>query len=275
MRVTILIIAFISIPTIIYCQKEFALETENCQSEFNAGNLKGAYDCFNQLAESPYSQYMCAVIADSLKNAKKFKLHSKYLISKKHRSPVSFKYYYELQTSNKKKMKTIDKGIKLFKNDTLLIMTKYRILKSNSDYEAQLPLLSELISRTNSNYDKAFIARGNVFLKLDNKDSALRDLKKAYEIDSTSFSVNYNIAVVHFNEAVSLYKIADNKMDYKSYLKYKKPAEQELKMAVYYLEKADKIKPNDKKVKAALKKAYFKLGNNIIYENTSKELRLN
>ncbi|MCF8332229.1 MAG: tetratricopeptide repeat protein [Bacteroidales bacterium] len=89
-------------------------------------------------------------------------------------------------------------------------------------------------------------------------DQAVKNYKKAIELNNEYFDAYYNLGALFFNNGVSLLKQADS-LPLEAEEKYnalKNKAEEEFKNALPYLEKAYELKPNDQNTLVALKELY-------------------
>ncbi len=84
-------------------------------------------------------------------------------------------------------------------------------------------------------------AEGTLYDKQKNTEKALELYLKCIEMDPGYFNAYYNTGVMHFNTAVEMYKEANNIRDPLEYGKAKDAADEVLKKALPYMEKAYEI----------------------------------
>jgi len=108
-----------------------------------------------------------------------------------------------------------------------------------------------------------------------NKEEAVKNYKKAVEIDPDYFEANFNIAVNHYNTAADILKRA-NDMDLKTYQKEGKKLEAEakenFKESLPYLEKSRDLRPEDPTVLSTLQTVYMQLQMNEKAEEVAQQL---
>ena len=214
-----------------------------------------------------------AIISKQMGETRYVKKLSKRLLSKKYKSPTSYRLCADLYLDDSiKYIGIIKKGLKVFKNDTILLTHQTNHYLSYKDFNAALHSINELIKYKNNNNKSLYYARGYCYEVLQDYNNALKYYEKAIEIDPEYFNVHYNIATIHFNKAVDIISQANNEIDFKEYERLKGEGEKALAQSLPYLLKANKIKPNDLTVLEALKSIYNRLDKIEEYTEVKKRI---
>ncbi len=245
----------------------------DCRLLHDKGLLEEARNCYMQHDTSIYAIYGAAVISKQLQDSKSLKKLSKRLVSKKHRSPISYKLCADLYTDDSIKcIGIIKKGLKIFEDDSHLLLYQTNYYLTNKDFTSAISSIDELIKYNKVDIKSLFFAKGNVYQMIKDNKNALINYEKAINIDPEYFIVYFNIATIYYNQAVVLYDQADNERSDSEYLKLKTKAEKELAKAIPYLTKAAEIKPDDLMVLNTLKTIYYKLNKNEEFELIKKRI---
>lgn len=139
--------------------------------------------------------------------------------------------------------------------------------------------LDLLIAQINRNIEKGEIKRAETnlkkALKIDSRNEfllltigAIKDnigqqdkaeiyYLEALKVNPDLFDANYNMGVLYFNRGADVNNEAIKISDNKKYLTSKKEANRLFAMALPYLEKAEKLEPNDKSTLQSLKSLYI------------------
>ena len=232
----------------------------DCRLLYDKGMLEEARNCYMQHDTSIYAIYGAAVISKQLEDSKSLKKLSKRLVSRKYRSPISYKLFADLHVDNSiKYMGIIIKGLKVFENDTNLLTHQTNYYLTNKDNTAAITSINELIKYKKDDNKSLFFAKGYAYEMIKDNKNAMINYEKAKNIDPEYFDVYFNIATIHYNQAVDLYDQANNERSDTEYLRLKIKAEKELAKAIPYLTKADEINPDDLMVLNSLKSIYYRL----------------
>lgn len=167
--------------------------------------------------------------------------------------------YLELNDTTKA-LTTLQAGIEKFPNDANILIELINLyLLTGKDAEA-LEYIDRAIVNDPANKSLHF-ARGTLLDKLKRTDDAIAAYDKALKIDANYFDAFYNLGVVYYNLAVELFKQADaipaNKP--KDYDAKKAEAENALRQALPYMEKAHAINPSERSSLETLKSLYIRL----------------
>ena len=274
MRIKILLlILIVSLTGQIIAQDIDTTYFKECYQLFLNENFEKAKECYLENDTSIYAIYNAAFISNKVNDEKRFKKLSKKLISKKMRSADSYKLYADLNVSDSVKyLKILNKGLKVFENDTNLLILKANYYLSIQDFESLIPIADNILSFKKSNKGSIYSARAWAHQMLNDNELALTDYKKAMEIDSLYFEAYFNIAAIYYNQAVDLHDIAYKEPDNTKYYELIQNANREFEKAVPYLVQADKINPNDLTILKALKIIYYRLKLDKEYQEISDRI---
>jgi hypothetical protein len=221
---------------------------------------QAAYDCYLQYDNNIYAIYHAALISLILENKKSFNRLSEKLISKELLSPASYILYADLYSFDSTKyLKILDKGLKKYCHDTLLLTLKTNYFITHKNYKKALTIIDELIQYQQTNKKSLYYAHGYVQEMMQEPDLAIKDYEKSIDFDSLYFDAYYNIAVVYYNKAVILYTLANNQITKEDYDKIKIQGDEVLGKAIPYFIRADLLKPDDLTVLKTLKTIYERL----------------
>lgn len=173
---------------------------------------------------------------------------------------IFLKTCYVETNDSTKALETLQAGIAKFPSDANILIELINFyLTSGRDTEA-LDYIDVAIKSDPSN-KSLYFAKGTLLDKLKRTEDAVVAYNKAIELDTKYFDAYYNLGVVFYNQAVELFKQADaipaNKP--KEYEAKKAEAENSLKQALPYMEKASEINPSEKSTLETLKSLYLRL----------------
>lgn len=117
-----------------------------------------------------------------------------------------------------------------------------------------------------------YYARGVLNDQSKNFESALNDYQKASEIDPEYFDALYNMGVIYFNQGVEQMNVANEKTDFKEFEKEKAKSDSLFKESLPYMERANKLKPEDAGVLESLKGLYYRFEMNDKYDKVKDKL---
>ena len=100
------------------------------------------------------------------------------------------------------------------------------------------------------------------------------DYKKAIELKDDYFDANYNLGAMIYNQGADMNNAANDIKDNKKYNDAKAKADERLKQALPYLEKANEINPKDKNTLISLKQVYARIGDQVKYQKAKEELNI-
>jgi len=168
--------------------------------------------------------------------------------------------------------KYVNKGLEMFPNNTDLIITRVNLYILTKQNEKALQSLYEVQKRQPKNASiQHAIGVTNDLLKNDTTISATEREKyfnnaiKAYEeaikMDSTNFDALFNLGVIYFNKGGDIINVA-NKLPLNETKKYDEmmvEGNSNLKLALPYFEKAQKLNDKDPLLLSSLKEIYTRL----------------
>lgn len=193
------------------------------------------------------------------------------------------------QGNTDKMLEVIKKGREKYPEDASLIIEELNYyLATGKDKEAEANL--QLAIQKDPNNHQLHFALGSIYDKLSSPDDkavkkpskeeyrALRDkaeisYKKALQIDPNYFNAVYNLGALYFNEAGDTFKALADIKDDATYEKEKKRADELLKKALPYLEKAHQLDPKDKNTLISLKELYYRNGEEDKYADIVNKLK--
>lgn len=178
------------------------------------------------------------------------------------------KVYYFLanlhldQGNTAKFTEVIDAGRVKYPDDQSLITAQINIYLKADDSAKALEALNAAIANDPSNASLYF-ARGTINEKEGKVDAAITDYNKAVEIKPDYFDAWYNMGALYFNNGVDKINAANElpTSEQKKYDQLRNEAMEDFKTALPYLEKAEKINPEDENTLVSLKELYLRTNN--------------
>lgn len=169
----------------------------------------------------------------------------------------------------------LKKGRGLFPNYQPLLTENLNILfRQNKNAEAE-ELLRLAIANDPNNHT-LWLAAGSTYENLGRKEDAVGAYKKAIEINKEAWQAYYNLGAIYNNIGKDLQDKANNEKDQKKYDAAIKIADEQLKLALTYLEQAKDLTPvgsSDRMdIMRALKQLYMRLSLNDKYDAIKKEM---
>jgi tetratricopeptide (TPR) repeat protein len=203
-----------------------------------------------------------ALAAEKAKNYRKAKKYYKKLIELRYKEPKVYLYLanvYKAENDVENELKTIEDGIKAHpENSSRLIMRLIDFYLSRGRNQEAIDYLDFVIQKEPGNLSFHY-AKGVLYEKLKNIEKAKGAYKKAIELNPEYFDAQYNMGVLYYNHAVDILKNAKNIVDGEKQNIEIAKAEEILKSAIPYLEKAHEINPKDKNTIKVLHVLYDKL----------------
>jgi tetratricopeptide (TPR) repeat protein len=131
----------------------------------------------------------------------------------------------------------------------------------------------ELATKNSPENATYWFAQGSLYdANLKDTVKAVASYKKAIELNPKYFEPNYNMGALYFNEGAEMLNFANQITDDAKYKVAKAKADDKLKEAVPYLEKAHEILPTDLQTMESLKNTYYRLSMLEKMEAIKKEL---
>ncbi len=142
-----------------------------------------------------------------------------------------------------------DKNIKLNLIDLFI--------KSGKNDDA-LRLLGEAKAEDPGNYS-LYYAEGIIYLNLFKYDEAIASLEKSTELNPEVYDTQYGVGAAYINKASGMFTKANDIMDVNKYSAAIDEATAVFAKALPFMEKADKLKPNDQYTLQSLRELYYRL----------------
>lgn len=253
------ILLLLVVPGSVWSQNK---DNEECRSLYNQEKFEESYQCYAKDKDQIFSVYMAAYLAEFLEKKKEFKKHYKHLLSDEFKSPNQFYYAANLYPKNSKKhLKLLNKGLKKFTADTLLLRSKIEYFIKIEDYDEAIISAEQYGAQVSDMYFNT--TAGDIFRMQEKYQLAIPFYKKALEIEANDLHSNYWIGMIYHDQASSMLLQIGNVEAEKD--KLEKEAVSLLKKALPYLEKAYEQDAVNKDLKSALLTCYKRLGMELEY----------
>ncbi len=168
---------------------------------------------------------------------------------------------YKSKGDTAKYINTLKKGIDKYptENTALVVELINYYLSTNKSSEALSYL--ELATKNTPDNPTYWFAKGSLYdASIKDTVKAVECYKKAIELKPDYFDPNYNMGALYYNDGAEMLNKANAINDDKKYKEAKAKAEEKLKEALPYLEKAHQITPTYLPTLESLKSAYYRLG---------------
>jgi len=180
---------------------------------------------------------------------------------------------------------TLARARKALPNSQAIVTAEIDVYLANKEFDKALENLNVAIQNDPEN-QFLFFARGNI---LDNQQADYKEkgdeagMQKAYEgakadytkalgIDPDYFDAAYSIGALHYNHGAEMLNKANEISDDNEYKKAKTAAEEELKRALPFLEKAHELNATDVSTMTSLKELYARTNNMDKYNEMNEKL---
>ena len=234
-------------------------DNPECRALYNAEKFQEAYECYSKDDQEIFSVYMSAYLAKFLDDKKGYKKWSKKLFSNDFNSSDTYYYGANLYPNNSKKfLKTLNKGLKKFSKDTLLLVEKVNYFITIKEYETGIPILEELIGLQKDDL-LLYVTAGNIYSWAHKDQKAAPYYEKAIGLDNQNFDANYGLGTIYFNKATDLIQDANETNATEEADQLNREATSLLKRALPFLEIAFKQEPDNTDIKSALLTCYMHL----------------
>ncbi len=192
---------------------------------------------------------------------------------------------YTAKSDTAAALNVLAEGKKRFPGNFNIIISETNIFLSQGDSEKALANLKlalqkddknpEIWFAAGSNYEKMIDQQKDEALKKQMRDEAINAYKKSLELKPDYFNPAFNLGAVYVNHAATLQSEANNLPieETEKYDKMKAEADEALKKAIPYLEKAHQIQPEDTDTLNSLKEIYARLKMNDKLKETNDKLR--
>ncbi|MFH2096435.1 MAG: tetratricopeptide repeat protein [Bacteroidota bacterium] len=170
--------------------------------------------------------------------------------------------------------KTIDKGIKKYPGESLLMVQKINwFIDRGKVLEAE-----NIIKKAIETDPKNKLLHYNLGIILSDRgsiDSAIIAYQKAIEVDPEYFDALYNLGALFYNQAVEINDACNDipPSKQKEYDACKEKAKAKFNEALPHMEKAFELNPKDPSTLQSLKTIYYKIGDTDNYEKIDKLIK--
>ncbi len=154
----------------------------------------------------------------------------------------------------------LEKGRTIFPEDLSLQLEQSQLYLETGQNEKLIESLQEAINADPTN-ENLYRVLGQTYENTGDIDNAVVYYKKAIEINPDFGDAIFNLGAIYVNKAAQLYQEANNLPleEQKKFDELKKQADDNLFMALPFLERSLELNPGDEVVLAALKEAYANL----------------
>jgi tetratricopeptide (TPR) repeat protein len=142
-------------------------------------------------------------------------------------------------------------------NQNIMIeMINYYLVSKQSDEALKMLAVAKAGDPTNVSYT---FTEATIYDNLGKAEQAEALYKEAIKMQPDYFDANYNLGAFYYNKAVKIYEAASKISDNTEFEKLQLQGNDELKLAIPYLEKASEIDPTDKTTLDSLRQIYYRL----------------
>jgi tetratricopeptide (TPR) repeat protein len=179
--------------------------------------------------------------------------------------PDVYMYMAEIHTKSgdkDKAMKVLTEARAKYPKDSNLLRTEVNVYLTDNQYDKAEALLKSLAENDQKNETVWFVL-GVTYEKLGKKAEQESSYRKAIEIKPDYYDALFNLGAMYFNDGLEKEKIC-NEIPPRETAKYNDCTSQckiLFGKAVEFLERAQKLKPQEKEIMSALKDAYYKAEN--------------
>jgi tetratricopeptide (TPR) repeat protein len=211
-----------------------------------------------------------ALSAQNIGNTEKAKSYYEKLIALKVDQPRPYQglaTIYKAEGDTAAALKVVKEGRVAFPADKKLMIEELNIYLAQGRTEEALEIANNAINNDPENATLHHV-KASMLDNLGRKNEAIEAYKKALELNPESFDTNYNLGALYFNQGAEIINKANDipPQKVKEYQTAVAAADDKFKTALPYLEKAQKIKPDDTGTLVSLKQIYLRLKDNENYE---------
>jgi tetratricopeptide (TPR) repeat protein len=142
-------------------------------------------------------------------------------------------------------------------NQNIMIeMINYYLVSKQSEEALKMLAVAKAGDPTNVSYT---FTEATIYDNLGKAEQAEALYKEAIKIQPDYFDANYNLGAFYYNKAVKIYEAASKISDNAEFEKMQMQGNDELKLAIPYLERASEIDPTDKTTLDSLRQIYYRL----------------
>jgi tetratricopeptide (TPR) repeat protein len=156
-----------------------------------------------------------------------------------------------------KGVETLEKGFKRFPDNqaVLIELINYYLLAGKGENALEYLKIAQDEDPENLSF---IFAEATLYDKLGEPEKAKDTYMRCIEKDPNYFNAYYNLGVMYYNKAVEMYKAAETIKTPKEYGVAKDAADEVLKQALPYIEKAHEIDPAERSTLETLKTLYYR-----------------
>lgn len=234
-------------------------DNSECRGLYNSEKFQEAYECYQKDKDEIFSVYMAAYLAKFLDDKKGFKSWKKHLMKNFEGSETYFYGANLYPTNSKDYLKIVNKGLKKYEKDTLLLESKVDHYTTTKEYDEGIAIVDELIDLMQN--DLPLLLKGGYLEMMAGRNhKAIPYYEKALKLDSDNYDANYGIGSTWYNEASDLIQKANSSQDDDEKERLDNEAKSLLKKALPFLEGAFSTNKTNTDVKSALLTCYRMLG---------------
>jgi len=180
--------------------------------------------------------------------------------------------YLNLQDTAKA-LTALQDGFEKYPENSAIMVTMINIYLNANKVDEAMKYLNLAIKQDEGNASFYF-ARGSLYDKISQPDSAIIAYKKAIELKPDYFDAYYNLGAIYYNQGVKQVETANsipsNQPD--KYEVEKNKADDYFKQAIPYMEKASEVNPEDTYSLESLKTLYYRLKMMDKFDEVNKKL---
>jgi tetratricopeptide (TPR) repeat protein len=246
--------------------------------EFKANKFADALNTFESLISlnsNDTSLFLnAAYAADKSENFEKAKKYYRKLIDMKYKNEQIYSYLaniYKFEKDTVQALSVIQMGRKAYPSNNNLVIEELNIyLSSGRSQEAAAKL--EEATKLNPGNQELFFALGTAYDKMGEILKAEMAYKKAIEIKPDYFDAYYNLGAMYFNQGAEMSNKANSIENNDEYKKAKAKADEKLKEASPYLEKARALNGKDRNTLLSLKQLYLRINDTEKFNQVNTDL---
>ena len=155
--------------------------------------------------------------------------------------------------------KTLQEGFQKFPQDNpiLIELINFYIFADN---EQEALNYLDVAKKQDPQNPSFHYAEGAIYDQLGDAEKALDSYRRSLELDPDFFDANYNMGILHYNQAVEMLTAANEIMDNVKYEIARDEAYDVLREAIPYLQQAHEIDPEHPSTMETLRIIYYRLG---------------
>lgn len=165
----------------------------------------------------------------------------------------------------------LQKAFEKYPDNSNIIVELINYYLSSGDSEAALNYI-DIAKKEDPDNKSFYFAEGTLYDKMEKRDKAIEAYQKAIELDPEYFNAYYNLGVLHYNKAVSIFDKAAEEPDNEKYEELRKAGMEQLEKSLPYMEKAHEIDPTELTTMETLKTLYYRLKKEDLHEEMLKKI---